>query len=545
MINDMNFINRLKPVHFFIFSLILFIPAYLINLGVMPFIDDEGIRGLVAMEMIYSDDFITPTISGELYFKKPPLYNWIIAGFFQMSGSYNEFWLRLPAVISLLFFTLTIYFSARNEIGEKIAVIAALMFLTSGRIIIYESLHGLIDICYSWVIYSMFIIIYKLYQRNQLFWLFILVYILAAISYLMKGLPTLLFVGITLLSFFIVERKIKILFTWRHFLGIAVFLVILTSYYYLYFSRNDVTISELFATLISESTRRTVARYGIGKTILNLFTFPFEQIYHFLPWSLFIVFIFRKGFINVIKENKFVSYNALIFIVNIIVYWTSPEVFPRYILMLIPPVYVVFLYFFYNRIKRQVVLEKGLLGIIFPVTIASIIVVLLISPVLFPLIHTFHLFYLKYISLFIVLSLLLYIYFRFINIRIFTFIVFLLVFRIGFNWFVLPRRQLTMNAVKSREDAKELGKTYQNKKLYTYWPPEIPPHPYYGKIIFKHHYLFYITSEYGNIVKQKSEIENDVIYLVHNNHYNQSLFQINDTLYPYGTPHKLYIAKTN
>ncbi|MFP4024485.1 MAG: ArnT family glycosyltransferase [Thiohalospira sp.] len=539
----MTFIKNLKPIHFFLISLILFLPAFFINLGVQPFIDDEGIRGLVALEMIFSNDFITPTLSGEHYFKKPPLYNWIIAGFFEITDTYNEFWLRFPAVCCLLFFTITIYLSLKKELGEKIAVITALMFLTSGRIIIYESLHGLIDICYSWVIYSMFIIIYKLYHKNKLLWLFILVYFLAAISYLMKGIPTLLFVGLTLLAYFISERKLKVLFSWYHFLGIIVFLTIISSYYYLYFSRNEVPANEIFSTLINESTRRTIVRFGIGKTLLNLLIFPFEQIYHFLPWSLFIVFIFRKDFIRVMIKNKFVKFNALIFIVNIIVYWTSPEVFPRYILMLIPLFFTVIIYFYDNKIKSQHFLEKGILGLVFPVTIALSITLLLFSSWLFPIIKTFLGFEIKYISIFIALALILFIYFKIQKFRIFTFVIFLLIFRIGFNWFVIPKRHLTMSAVISREEAKKVGKINKNKKLYTYWPSEIKPHPYYGKIIFKYNYLFYLTSQYGNVIEQKSKIEEDAIYLVKKRHYKSTLFEITDTLYSNGINSEVYLTK--
>ena len=64
-------------IFYLIIGLLLF-PALLINIGVLPFIDDEAIRALVSMEMIFSGDYITPTIAGELYFKKPPVFNWLV-----------------------------------------------------------------------------------------------------------------------------------------------------------------------------------------------------------------------------------------------------------------------------------------------------------------------------------------------------------------------------------------------------------------------------------------------------------------------------------
>ena len=61
---------------FYIAAIFLLLPALLINLGILTFIDDEGIRSLVALEMKLSGNYITPTLNGEFYYNKPPLYNW-------------------------------------------------------------------------------------------------------------------------------------------------------------------------------------------------------------------------------------------------------------------------------------------------------------------------------------------------------------------------------------------------------------------------------------------------------------------------------------
>ena len=83
-------ILTILPVHqrFFsntlwvILACLLLLPALLINLGLMTFIDDEAIRALVALEMKWSGNFITPTLHGEYYYNKPPLFNGILLVFF-------------------------------------------------------------------------------------------------------------------------------------------------------------------------------------------------------------------------------------------------------------------------------------------------------------------------------------------------------------------------------------------------------------------------------------------------------------------------------
>ena len=74
------------------------------NYGKMQMIDDEGIRALVAVEMMNSGEYLTPTLGGDLYLKKPPLFNWFIVGSYKLFGEVNEWSLRFPTICFLLIF---------------------------------------------------------------------------------------------------------------------------------------------------------------------------------------------------------------------------------------------------------------------------------------------------------------------------------------------------------------------------------------------------------------------------------------------------------
>jgi 4-amino-4-deoxy-L-arabinose transferase-like glycosyltransferase len=183
------------PVLFFVLALILFFPAFLINLGDQTFIDDEATRALVAFEMIQSGDYVTPTEGGDIYLRKPPMFNWLVAFSFKIFGEYSEFAARIPMIVSLFFLTLAVFVLYRRELGNELAVISALMFLTCGRIIIYESLVGLIDLTFSLLTFSLFILIYKAFNQGNMLKLFIAAYVLTGISFLLKGLPAIVFLG--------------------------------------------------------------------------------------------------------------------------------------------------------------------------------------------------------------------------------------------------------------------------------------------------------------------------------------------------------------
>ncbi len=52
-------------------------------MGIALLFLEEPRRALVAMEMMYSGDYIHTTIHGAAYYNKPPLFNWlVVAGWF-------------------------------------------------------------------------------------------------------------------------------------------------------------------------------------------------------------------------------------------------------------------------------------------------------------------------------------------------------------------------------------------------------------------------------------------------------------------------------
>lgn len=94
---------------------LIFLVGLFINLGKVPVMSDEGVRGLVVLEMQLSGDYLTPTLNGEPYYNKPPLYNWIILAFYRLTDSQSLFVLRLPNMIALILFTLTVFLFVGNN----------------------------------------------------------------------------------------------------------------------------------------------------------------------------------------------------------------------------------------------------------------------------------------------------------------------------------------------------------------------------------------------------------------------------------------------
>ena len=58
------------PGKVFLFLILLSIPAFFINLGLLALFADEPTRANVALEMILSKNYALPTIGAEYYYNK-------------------------------------------------------------------------------------------------------------------------------------------------------------------------------------------------------------------------------------------------------------------------------------------------------------------------------------------------------------------------------------------------------------------------------------------------------------------------------------------
>jgi 4-amino-4-deoxy-L-arabinose transferase-like glycosyltransferase len=470
-------------------AIILTIPALLVELGhVNIFLGvDEATRSVVALEMMYSGNYIVPTINGEFYYNKPPLYNWILLTFFTLTGSSEEFVMRLPNVLGLVFFAYLIYRFTRRHFSPLQAAVLAFFIISTGRVLFWESLFAYIDILFSAVLYANFMLIFHLGEKKQYLRLFTFSYGLAAVAFMLKGLPAVVFQGITLLVYFVWRKEWKALFSLQHLVGGLVFLLPVGLYYWAYSQYNGLDI--LLSKLWTESAQRTVVYTGWWRSFIHLFEFPVEMTYHYVPWSLFILFLFRKGFWKILKDHPFIKYNFLVFSANIVLYWASPEVYPKYILMLVPLIFTVG-YFFYLQATENL-LARGL-HILFLLTASLAALSCLIFPFLPQMAHIPGVWG-KSLLLFPPLAFLAYLQFRLPGFRILLLICSLLLFRLAFVWFIWTERNNDL--LQYEEDAYEIVELTRSEPLH-----------YLNLELIQHGTTFYLEEGRGEVLKNIKEV---------------------------------------
>ncbi len=488
-----------NPWILYLVSIVLLFPALLINLGLMPVTSDEQIRGLVALEMLINDDWIVPTMYGEYYLKKPPLYNWMLIGYTSLFGNFDEFTLRFSTVVSTILFAASIFMVFRKHFGKEIAFVNAMAFITCGRMLFWDTQLALIDITFSWVVFMNFMAVYHFHRKSNYWALFLTSYLLVSLGYLFKGLPAIVFQGITLVVFFIYQKEFKKLFSLAHFAGIAAFLLIVGGYYLVYFSRYPGTLESLFSTLFDESSRRTVIRFGLGQTIVSILKFPVDMIYHFAPWALMIICCIRKDFFRTIRNEPFVKFMLIIFLANIIVYWSSPEVHARYLIMFIPLIFSVFFYFYY-KYREENIFQNRVIDYLLSAT--GVIATLGTLAVFFiDETRDLSLIIPKFIFLFLSLGLLSYLMLRMKRYRLLIFVIIILLVRIGFNWTVIPARYQVNRGIPAKEGAIKMAQLMKGQPLWILgWS---------GVDDFS---AFYITRERREILPRKYEELFDINY---------------------------------
>lgn len=122
---------NLKASHLIGIALFLLVVGYFADLNGLSLRAEEPRRAVVAMETALGDSYIVPKIHGQPYYNKTPVFNWVIAGCYDLFGSMEEWVVRLPGVLSVWLTALLIFVVARKEIGAQKARLGALIYLTS------------------------------------------------------------------------------------------------------------------------------------------------------------------------------------------------------------------------------------------------------------------------------------------------------------------------------------------------------------------------------------------------------------------------------
>lgn len=474
-------------------------------LGIMPLLDDESTRALVSLEMVVSGNYWVPTINGELYQNKPPLFNWLIAGLMHAIPHFSEFYLRLPSLMVLLIMTALIYLLFKKEVGEETAFFSAFAFLTSGRILFYDSMLGYIDPFFSLAIFLNLTFLYKLDLEKRPWFYFIVSYGLCWLAYMLKGIPALVFQTISLTVALYLKSHLKALLSKYHALGIVLFFAGLTLYYAMY--AVYFPLDKLFATLWEQSSSRTL----VGKSPLDnaayVFGFPFEFVMHFLPWSLLVIYCIRSDIGKTINRHSFVQYCFVVLIANLAIYWLSPETRPRYLFMFLPFYFTILFYVFIEKATswQKRATYRVLLGLTLLLSFVSF------TPFFLEELDFVAHKELKTACISITLLVLAFYMWYSPNRSMAAFVIVLLVVRMGFNFFVLPSREREAPESQYKRFGHDIAQLTRTANLHLL-----------DETLLDHDICYYVSNRKGQILSRRiGKVEKNCYFLCYAPHLQQ------------------------
>ncbi len=348
-----SFANKIQEDKNYKWLLLIVCVAYSIslvyNLNVAPLNMEEPRRGLVAMEMLFNNNFIVTTLLNDTFYDHPPLWNIVLALSIKVFG-YNAFALRFPAALSLLLTGVVLYFVGKKHVNKTFGIFSALYYLVSVDLYFFFATAAEIDIFYALLVLLSLLSIFHFYQKKQFYQLFGYTYFFAYLAFLTKGFSTYALIGLTLLAYFAYKKSLSKLFSIPHILFGMLSIGFIILYFYIYSFYEDA------ATYLSDMWSLTTGKTAVTSVkelLLHMVTYPLEIIGNIFPATLFLLFIWDKEVIKKIKQQPYILFLAITFIANIWIFIISAGARIRYSYMFFPILISILLYAFSLKIKEH------------------------------------------------------------------------------------------------------------------------------------------------------------------------------------------------
>ncbi len=430
---------------------------------------EEPRRAIVAMEMIFSGDYLKPQVNGWPYYNKPPVFNWILVGLMQVMGSFEEWIVRLPGQISFVLTAFVIFWVCRRELGDRTAAMSALIFLTGGEILFYGLIiAGQIDLFYTLVVFFHMICLYigmdSRGGRRHLS--LVLAYFFLAVGILTKGLPSLAFHGLTLICWTLVRMEHRLSRSWGHLPGVLLAMVLVGGYFYAYQQAGGqgwIYVINLFKEAASKSTLESPLSVVLG----NALAFPFSFLKTMLPWSLLVILCCFRSIRVSFPRKGLVIFSVVFILSNLLPYWLAGHLTLRYLYPFLPFLAIVLAHLATKSHHAIQYFEWFIFGIICLVPIGFLVLRFL------PLYDLMPYYVLKVLAAILFSAITIIIWCRYAQKRLLLAILTMAFLKLCSNWIYYPLRHTDEQKYSHKLEVEQLFKLTADAPIMLYGHPEI------------------------------------------------------------------------
>lgn len=321
---------------------LLWAMAYLPAMGVRDLRLEEGRRATPAREMLQSGNFVVPTLYGDVYLNKPPLYFWLVAGLGQLRGQVDEICVRLPSALGTLLCALITFGFARRELDRLTRGLAALCMLTC-TILLDKGTLGEIDALLTALVGLALLVWYEGDRpegQSRSSWL--LSGVLLGVMALMKGPGGPFVFYLTIVPYLVWQGRWRRLLSVDHALCIAVAALPVVVWVALVVLTSSFSMLQLLDVWQDQLALGATARCATGQMAhvsgWRYLTFPVQAVTMILPWGLFLIpSLWLARTAESPQEQRLRRYLVVWLLVPALVCWLWPTARPRYVMALVFP----------------------------------------------------------------------------------------------------------------------------------------------------------------------------------------------------------------
>lgn len=195
------------------------------------YIETEGLRALVAYEMVERGGPSMPTVHHRSYVNKPPLYAWTTSLLARGLGRFDEQVARLPSAICATLLVLGLYVAGRRWGGASVGRAAAAFALANVTVLDY-GFRAELDMPFTFFVALMFMLVYVALMRTGgvSFAAWIGAYVAATAAAMWKAPHSLIFMWLGLLTYARVHRRWRWMIAPGQVVGLAASMTVLTAW---------------------------------------------------------------------------------------------------------------------------------------------------------------------------------------------------------------------------------------------------------------------------------------------------------------------------
>ena len=278
--------------------------------------EDEYVQ--VNREMVLDGHWIYPTVNGEPYNIKPPLFNWVGSAFAKLNGEVTEHTSRLPSALAASAGLIILYFFGRKLFGHRAGLLSALIIGTTPIYIEFG----------RWIQINMISTVLLTATLGLFYWgysderkrapAYLLMYVPIGLGTLNMGLVNVVMPMIVIGLYLIAVKDVRHILKLRIGWGILIYLVIVAPWYVIV-SLKGGYIHDLI--ILTNFTRYFKEWVHVRPFYYYLSTIP----PYFLPWFIFLPGAFYLCFSQQTKMERKQLLFPFLWVVGLFVFFSISQ----------------------------------------------------------------------------------------------------------------------------------------------------------------------------------------------------------------------------